>query len=64
MRVIVVGGGIAGLSVARGLLGLGHAPVLLEQGLLPNPLPIGNTRTAPFSTMPLSRVHASTSAAV
>lgn len=38
MRVIVVGGGIAGLSVARGLLRLGHAPVLLEQGLLPNPL--------------------------
>jgi glycine/D-amino acid oxidase-like deaminating enzyme len=38
VRVTVVGAGIAGLSVARGLLKLGHAPVVLEQGTAPNPL--------------------------
>jgi glycine/D-amino acid oxidase-like deaminating enzyme len=37
MRVIVVGGGAMGLSVARALHRLGHAPVVLEQGTIPNP---------------------------
>jgi glycine/D-amino acid oxidase-like deaminating enzyme len=37
MRVIVVGGGVMGLSVARGLHRLGHEPVVLEQGTIPNP---------------------------
>lgn len=38
MRVIVVGGGIAGLSTAWGLVRLGHRVTLLEQGPIPNPL--------------------------
>ena len=36
-RIVVVGGGIVGLSVARAALKSGHEVVLLEQGPLPNP---------------------------
>ena len=36
-RIVVVGGGIVGLSVARAAVKGGHAVVLLEQGELPNP---------------------------
>src|SRR3954453_18232274 len=38
MKVIIVGGGIAGLSTAWSLVKRGHAVTLLEQGPLPNPL--------------------------
>ena len=38
MRVIVVGGGIAGLSSAWALQKRGHHVTLLEQGTVPNPL--------------------------
>ncbi len=38
MKVIVVGGGIAGLSSAWALLRRGHRVTLLEQGPVPNPL--------------------------
>jgi sarcosine oxidase len=36
-RIVVVGGGIVGLSVCRAALKRGHQVVLLEQGPLPNP---------------------------
>ena len=36
-RIVVVGGGIVGLSVARAALKGGHEVVLVEQGPLPNP---------------------------
>lgn len=38
MRVLIVGAGIMGLSLARALLARGHQPVLFEQGPVPNPL--------------------------
>jgi sarcosine oxidase len=38
MRVIVVGGGIAGLSAAWSLVRAGHQVQVFEQGPLPNPL--------------------------
>ncbi|MEX2200873.1 MAG: FAD-dependent oxidoreductase [Dongiaceae bacterium] len=38
MKVIVVGGGIVGLSSAWALMRAGHQPVVLEQGTVPNPL--------------------------
>ncbi len=38
MKVLVVGGGIMGLSCAAALSRDGHAVTLLEQGILPNPL--------------------------
>lgn len=38
MEVIVVGGGIAGLSTAWALRARGHGVTLLEQGPVPNPL--------------------------
>jgi glycine/D-amino acid oxidase-like deaminating enzyme len=38
MKVIIVGGGIMGLSVAWGLSRAGHSVELFEQGALPNPL--------------------------
>lgn len=38
MDVIIVGGGIAGLSTAWALCKRGHAVTLLEQGPIPNPL--------------------------
>ena len=38
MRVIIVGGGIAGLSTAWALQKSGVQVTLLEQGPLPNPL--------------------------
>lgn len=36
-RIVVVGAGILGLSVARSALARGHAVTLLEQGPVPNP---------------------------
>ena len=36
-RVVIVGGGIVGLSVARAAVRGGHEAVLLEQGPIPNP---------------------------
>ncbi|HWK47991.1 MAG TPA: FAD-dependent oxidoreductase [Stellaceae bacterium] len=36
-RIVIVGGGIVGLSVARAALKAGHQIVLLEQGAIPNP---------------------------
>ncbi|HET6469843.1 MAG TPA: FAD-dependent oxidoreductase [Geminicoccaceae bacterium] len=38
MRVVVVGAGIVGLSAAWWLARQGHAPVVLDQGPIPNPL--------------------------
>jgi glycine/D-amino acid oxidase-like deaminating enzyme len=38
MRVVIVGGGIAGLCTAWALRRGGHEPVVLEQGPVPNPL--------------------------
>lgn len=38
MNVIIVGGGIAGLSTAWALAGRGHKVTLFEQGVIPNPL--------------------------
>jgi glycine/D-amino acid oxidase-like deaminating enzyme len=38
LKIIVVGGGIMGLSAARSLSQGGHAVTLLERGPLPNPL--------------------------
>lgn len=37
MRVIVVGAGIVGLSAAWWLRRLGHAPIVLDKGPIPNP---------------------------
>ncbi|MDZ4736544.1 MAG: FAD-dependent oxidoreductase [Rhodospirillaceae bacterium] len=38
MKVVIVGGGIVGLSTAWALMRAGHQPVVLEQGTAPNPL--------------------------
>lgn len=38
MKVVIVGGGIMGLSAAWALARRGHTPVVLEQGALPNPM--------------------------
>ena len=38
MKVVVVGGGIVGLSAAWALMRAGHQAVVLEQGTVPNPL--------------------------
>jgi glycine/D-amino acid oxidase-like deaminating enzyme len=38
MRVVIVGAGVMGLSLARSLLKRGHEPVLVDQGPIPNPL--------------------------
>lgn len=38
MRIIVIGGGISGLSVTWSLVRQGHQVTLLEQGSIPNPL--------------------------
>ncbi len=37
MRVLVIGGGVVGLSAAWALKRAGHEPVLFEQGPVPNP---------------------------
>ena len=37
MRIVVVGAGVVGLSVARAALKAGHEAVVLEQGPVPNP---------------------------
>ncbi|MEX2297268.1 MAG: FAD-dependent oxidoreductase [Dongiaceae bacterium] len=38
MKVVIVGGGIVGLSAAWALMRAGHQAVVLEQGTVPNPL--------------------------
>ena len=38
MRILILGGGIVGLSTARALAAAGAAVILVEQGALPNPL--------------------------
>ncbi|MEX0808358.1 MAG: FAD-dependent oxidoreductase [Dongiaceae bacterium] len=38
MKVVIVGGGIVGLSAAWALVRAGHQPVVLEQDTVPNPL--------------------------
>lgn len=38
MRVVIVGAGMVGLSAAWWLCRLGHEPVVLEQGPIPNPI--------------------------
>jgi sarcosine oxidase len=38
MRIVVVGAGIVGLSAAWWLTRLGHAPIVLDQGPIPNPI--------------------------
>lgn len=38
MKILVVGGGIMGLSAARALKKAGHDAIVIEQGALPNPL--------------------------
>jgi glycine/D-amino acid oxidase-like deaminating enzyme len=38
MRVLIVGAGAMGLSVAHALVQRGHEPVLFDQGPIPNPL--------------------------
>ena len=50
-RVVIVGGGIVGLSVARAALRAGHEAVLLEQGPIPNP------RSASFDDHRMIRPH-------
>lgn len=50
-RVVIVGGGIVGLSVARAAVHGGHDAVLLEQGPIPNP------RSASFDDHRMIRPH-------
>lgn len=38
MKILVVGGGIVGLSTAWALVRLGHTPVVYDQGAVPNPM--------------------------
>lgn len=38
MKVLIVGGGIVGLSTAWALVRLGHTPVVYDQGAVPNPM--------------------------
>lgn len=38
MNIVIVGGGLYGLSVARGALERGHAVTVIEQGRVPDPL--------------------------
>ncbi|MFO1067755.1 MAG: FAD-dependent oxidoreductase [Geminicoccaceae bacterium] len=38
MRVVIVGAGVAGLSAAWWLRRLGHQPVVIDQGPIPNPM--------------------------
>jgi glycine/D-amino acid oxidase-like deaminating enzyme len=44
MRVIVVGAGVVGLATAWALSRAGHAPVVLDQGAIPNPLSASHDR--------------------
>ncbi len=37
MKILVVGGGIVGLSTAWALVRLGHTPLVYDQGAVPNP---------------------------
>src|SRR5436190_12616640 len=50
-RVVVIGAGIVGLSVARAALKGGHSVHLLEQGPAPNP------RSASFDSHRMTRYH-------
>jgi glycine/D-amino acid oxidase-like deaminating enzyme len=38
VKILVVGGGIVGLSTAWALVRLGHTPVVYDQGAVPNPM--------------------------
>ncbi len=38
MKILIVGGGIVGLSTAWALARLGHTPVVYDQGAVPNPM--------------------------
>jgi glycine/D-amino acid oxidase-like deaminating enzyme len=44
MRVVIVGAGIVGLSAAWALKKVGHDPVVLDQGPIPNPIASSNDR--------------------
>lgn len=44
MRVLVIGAGVVGLSVARALLKAGHEPLVLDQGAIPNPASASHDR--------------------
>jgi sarcosine oxidase len=45
-KILIVGGGIVGLSTARAALARGHEVVLFERGPLPNPQAHPMTSTA------------------